>query len=98
MHYAASETCYNTFVSNVIKCVIWEYKLPSYNSQIVFDNGVESNGYTNILLAQYPKITKIIAKLETPHVNNIVEEAYKRYKIETLPVKHFETFEDLVSN
>jgi transposase InsO family protein len=49
-------------------------------------------------LAKYPTITKITAKLDTPHANNIVEACHKRFKNEILPVKHVETFQELLAN
>jgi putative transposase len=98
LHSTTSETCNSTLISNAIKGLIMEYNLPSQNTKIVFDNGAENNGFTNLLLAQYPSITKIIAKLDTPHANNIVEACHKRFKNEVLPIKHFETFEDLVKD
>jgi transposase InsO family protein len=92
----ASLTCDSTFVSDAITNLLQKYNLASHNTKIVFDNGSENNGWTNKLLALYPTITKIIAKLDTPHANNIVEACHKRFKNEILPIKHFETFEDLV--
>jgi hypothetical protein len=66
----ASLTCDSSFISTSLQFVINKYNLTSHNTKIVFDNGAENNGLTNTLLATYPSITKIIAKLDTPHANN----------------------------
>jgi hypothetical protein len=50
------------------------------------------------MLKKYKNIKHIVCKVDTPHLNNIVEAAHKRFKNNVMPQNHFKNFKHLTTD
>lgn len=65
------------------------------HTEIYTDGGSENEKEVTQMLKKYPNIKHKICKVDTIHLNNIVEAAHKRFKNNILPHNFFEDINHL---
>ena len=78
------------FVANGIKMATEKYDLLQKQIQLVTDDGSENKGEVEAFLErEAPHICKVIAKVDIPFANNVVEALHKKFKNQILQGRYF---------
>jgi len=94
----ASKTPTSAFVKNNIEDVINRYNLINPGLTLITDNGGENKGELDVWLkTEMRTIKKIIARVDIPQANNVIEALHKKFKNEFLQGKKFANHEALVA-
>jgi putative transposase len=94
----ASKTPTSAFVKNNIEEVAKKYNLYKPVTTLITDNGSENKGELDAWLkTEVRTIKKVIARIDIPQANNVVEALHKKFKNEFLQGKKFANHEALVT-
>jgi len=86
------------FVKNNIESVVKEYDLFKPVTTLITDNGSENKGELDAWLqSENCIIKKVIARIDIPQANNVIEALHKKFKNEFLQSKKFADHEALVA-
>ncbi len=93
----ASTTPTAKFIKNNIESVAKQYIL-NKPAKLITDNGRENKGELDTYLqTEAPIITKVIARVDIPQANNVVEALHKKFKNEFLQGKKIASHQALVT-
>ncbi len=94
----ASKTPTSAFIKNNIEGVVKKYNLYKPATTLITDNGSENKGDLDTWLETETRtIKKVIARIDIPQANNVVEALHKKFKNEFLQGKKFTNHEALVA-
>lgn len=92
----ASKMPTSAFIKNNIESVVKKYSLYKPATTLITDNGSENKGELDVYLqTEMRTIKKIIARVDIPQANNVVEALHKKFKNEFLQGKKFASHEAL---
>jgi transposase InsO family protein len=94
----ASKTPTSKFIKNSIEDVVNKYNLYRPATTLITDNGSENKGDLDAwLYTEMRSIKKVIARIDIPQANNVVEALHKKFKNEFLQGKKFANHEALAN-
>ncbi|MEQ1552684.1 MAG: hypothetical protein ABL929_00830 [Ferruginibacter sp.] len=94
----ATEKPDSLFLKNNIETVLNKYNLATMPLKLIVDDGSENKGFLDMFLKTDAKlVTKIIARIDIPLANNVVEALHKKFKNEFLRDYCFENHAELVA-
>ena len=86
------------FIKSNMEYVVNNYNLYKHTTLLITDNGSENKGELDTYLQNEARsIKKIIARVDIPQANNIVEALHKKFKNEFLQGKRFVSHEALIN-
>jgi hypothetical protein len=94
----ASKTPASTFIKNNMEIVVEKYGLSRKETTLIADNGSENKGELDTWLqTEMRTVKKIIARIDIPLANNVIEALHKKFKNEFLQGKRFANHEALIA-